>query len=173
MEEYIMKRPIFFILIITSLLIFSACVSDNENQQQIQQTNTQTNTNQENTDVNNVKVNVLKVEILHFHPKVQCYSCKTLGNYAEETINTYYSKELKNGRVTFRHINYELPENEQLVLLYKPPGSALCIGVYDDQGHLYIEENIGVWYRIENKDNFTNYMKQLIDMRLNGDLTKI
>ena len=168
-----MKRPIFSILLIASLFIFSACVSDNENQQQIQQTNTQTNTNQGNTIVFPEKVNVLKVEILHFHPKVQCYSCKTLGTYAEETVNTYYSKELNNGRVTFRHINYELPENEQLVLLYKPPGSALCIGVYDDQGHLYIEENIGVWYRIENKDNFTNYMKQLIDMRLNGDLTKI
>lgn len=168
-----MKRPIFSILLIASLFIFSACVSDNENQQQIQQTNTQTNTNQGNTIVIPEKVNVLKVEILHFHPKVQCYSCKTLGTYAEETVNTYYSKELNNGRVTFRHINYELPENEQLVLLYKPPGSALCIGVYDDQGHLYIEENIGVWYRIENKDNFTNYMKQLIDMRLNGDLTKI
>lgn len=168
-----MKRPIFSILLIASLFIFSACVSDHENQQQIQQTNTQTNTNQGNTNVIPEKVNVLKVEILHFHPKVQCYSCKTLGTYAEETVNTYYSKELNNGRVTFRHINYELPENEQLVLLYKPPGSALCIGVYDDQGHLYIEENIGVWYRIENKDNFTNYMKQLIDMRLNGDLTKI
>ncbi len=168
-----MKRPIFSILFSASLFIFSACVSDNENQQQLQQTNTQTHTNQGNTIVIPEKVNVLKVEILHFHPKVQCYSCKTLGTYAEETVNTYYSKELNNGRVTFRHINYELPENEQLVLLYKPPGSALCIGVYDDQGHLYIEENIGVWYRIENKDNFTNYMKQLIDMRLNGDLTKI
>jgi hypothetical protein len=173
MEAYIMKRYIFLILLISFLFIFSACVANNENQQQIQQNNVQTNTNQENTNLTPEKVNVLKLEIIHFHPKVQCVSCKTIGSYAEETINKYYSKELNNGRITFRHINYELPENEQLVLLYKPPGSALCIGVYDDQGHLYIEENIGVWYRIENKDNFMNYMKQLIDMRLGGDLTKI
>lgn len=173
MEAYIMKKFLFIILLIASLVLFPACVSNSAVQEQSQQTTTQTNTNQGNTNVTPEKVNVLKVEILHFHPKVQCYSCKTLGEYAEETINKYYSKELSNGRITFKHVNYELPENQELVLLYRPPGSALCIGVYDDQGHLYIEENFGVWYRIENKDNFMNYVKQLVDMRLNGDLTKI
>ena len=165
-----MKKYLIIFIVISILIILPAC---SEPRGDLEQNNIQTQTNQENSNLTPEKVNVLKVEILHFHPKVQCYSCKTLGNYAEETINTYYSKELNNGRITFKHINYELPENEQLVLLYKPPGSALCIGVYDDQGHLYIEENIGVWYRIENKDNFTKYMKQLIDMRLNGDLKKI
>jgi len=168
-----MKKYIFILLLISSLVLSVACVSNSANQQQTQQTNTQTNTNQDNSNTASQKVNVLKVEILHFHPKVQCVSCKTIGAYAEETLNKYYSKELNNGRITFRHINYELPENQELVLLYRPPGSALCIGVYDDQGKLYIEENYGVWYRIENKDNFMNYLKQLVDMRLNGDLTKI
>lgn len=168
-----MKKILYFILLISVLILFPACVSNSANQQQTQQTTTETNTNQETNTTVPDKVNVLKIEILHFHPKVQCYSCKTLGEYAEETINKYYSNELSNGRITFRHVNYELPENQELVLLYRPPGSALCIGVYDDQGHLYIEENFGVWYRIENKDNFMSYMKQLVDMRLKGDLTKI
>ncbi len=168
-----MKRYFFVIMLISILIFFPACVTKSSNQQQTQQTTPETNTNQENSTKVLEKVNVLKVEILHFHPKSQCYSCKTLGEYAEETINTYYSNELRNGKITFRHINYELPENQELVLLYRPPGSALCIGVYDDQGHLYIEENFGVWYRIENKSNFVDYLKQLVDMRLSGDLTKI
>ena len=168
-----MKRAILVLLLITALVIFPACVSNSAEQQQTQQTNTQSNTNQANTNTVPEKVNVLKVEVIHFHPKVGCVSCTTLGAYTEETVKKYFSKELQSGRITFRHINYELPENQELVLLYRPPGSALCIGVYDDQGHLFIEENYGGWYRLNSKDTFMTYMKQLIEMRLNGDLTKI
>ena len=32
-----------------------------------------------------------KIEVYHFHGTNQCYSCKTVGAYAEETINTYFS----------------------------------------------------------------------------------
>ncbi|MCC7572095.1 MAG: hypothetical protein KO464_01750 [Candidatus Methanofastidiosum sp.] len=165
-----MRKYLSILLIITTLLIFSACVS---NSAEKPQTNTQPNTNQGNTNTVPEKVNVLKVEVIHFHPRVGCVSCTTLGAYTEETVNKYFSKELQSGRITFRHVNYELTENQELVLLYRPPGSALCIGVYDDQGHLFIEENYGGWYRLNNKDTFFPYMKQLIEMRLNGDLTKI
>lgn len=165
-----MKKTLFVLLLITALVIFPACVSNSAEQQQ---PNTQQNTNQGNTNTIPEKVNVLKVEVIHFHPKVGCVSCTTLGAYTEETVNKYFSKELQSGRLTFRHVNYELPENQELVLLYKPPGSALCIGTYDDQGHLFIEENYGGWYRVNNKEDFLVYMKQLIEMRLNGDLTKI
>lgn len=165
-----MKKIIVILIIISSLFLFHACVSNTAEEQTKY---TPITPNEQTTNNTPQKVNTLKVEILHFHPKTQCVSCKTLGLYAEETVNKYYSKELSSGRITFRHVNYELPENQDLVMLYRPPGSALCIGVYDDQGHLYIEENFGTWYRLENKDDFMNYLKQLVDMRLNGDLTKI
>lgn len=165
-----MKKNILVLLLISFLMLFPACVTNSVEQETKYTPITPT---EQTTNDTPQKVNVLKVEILHFHPKTQCVSCKTLGIYAEETVNKYFSKELSNGRITFRHINYELPENQDLIMLYRPPGSALCIGVYDDQGHIYIEENYGSWYRLENKDNFMSYMKQLVDMRLNGDLTKI
>lgn len=162
-----MKKIVLILLLLGCLILFPACVSNNADQQT---TYTQTTPSQQTTNNSPQKVNSLKVEIIHFHPKVQCVSCKTLGIYAEETVNKYFTKELSNGKLSFRHVNYELPENQELVLLYRPPGSALCIGVYDDQGNLYIEENYSVWYKLENKDSFMIYLKQLIDMRLNGDL---
>lgn len=170
MRGELMNKYFLILVLIGSLIIFPACVSNKADQQT---TYTPTTPTQQTTNTVPDKVNTVKIEIFHFHPKVQCVSCKTLGIYAEETINKYYSKELKNGKITFSHINYELPENQDLVLLYRPPGSALCIGVYDDKGNLYTEENYGVWYRLDNKDNFMSYMKQLVDMRLNGYLTKI
>ncbi len=166
-----MKKYFIFFIVVFGLVLFSACLNDNKSQNETIYTPI-TPTEQSSNNIPQ-KVNTLKIEILHFHPKTQCVSCKTIGAYAEETVNTFFSKELNNGRITFRHVNYELPENQELVLLYKPPGSALCIGVYDDQGHLYTEENYTVWYKIENKEGFMSYLKQLIDKRLNGDLTGI
>ena len=111
---------------------------------------------------------VERVEVIHFHRTQQCYSCITVGQYAEETVNTYFSEELKSGRITFAHVNVELPENQELVTRYEVTGSSLWIGVYDDNG-FHKEQNTQVWYKIGNKDEYMNYLKGIIQKRLVGD----
>ena len=113
---------------------------------------------------------VEKIEIYHFHRTQQCYSCKTLGAYAEETVNTYFAPELASGKVVFGHINTELPENKALVEQYGPTGSSLWIGVYNETG-FYKEENVNVWYKIGNKDEYMAYLKGVIEKRLAGDFS--
>ena len=113
---------------------------------------------------------VEKVEIIHFHGTHQCYSCITVGAYAEETVNTYFAEDVKNGKVSFSHINGDLPENKELVMKYGVTGSSLWIGVYDKEG-FHREENVNVWYKIKDKDDYTSYLKGLIERRLAGDLS--
>ncbi len=112
--------------------------------------------------------NVEKVEIYHFHGTHQCYSCITVGAYAEETINTYFTDELKSGRIVFDHINGELPENGDLVKKYGATGSSLWIGVYDENG-FHAEENTNVWYKINDKDDYMQYLKGVIEKKLEGN----
>ena len=113
---------------------------------------------------------VEKVEILHFHATRQCYSCIILGEYAEDTVNTYFAPEVASGKLTFAHINVDLPENEEIVEQYGPTGSSLWIGVYTPDG-FYKEEDIIVWYRIGNQDEYMTYLKGVIEKRLAGDLS--
>lgn len=113
---------------------------------------------------------VEKVEVYHFHANRQCYSCITLGAYAEETVNTYFAPEVAAGKVVFAHVNVELPENKALVEQYGPTGSSLWIGVYDKNG-FHKEENINVWYKIGNKDEYLAYLKDVIGKRLAGDFS--
>ncbi len=119
---------------------------------------------------NNPSGSVEKVEIYHFHATRQCYSCITLGAYAEETVNTYFAPELASGRVVFGHVNVDLPENKALVEQYGPTGSSLWIGVYNKTG-FYKEENVNVWYKIGNKDDYMVYLKGVIENRLAGDFS--
>ena len=109
-----------------------------------------------------------KVEIIHFHSTNQCYSCITVGKYAEETVNTYFAEEVKSGRITFAHRNIDLPENQEMVSKYGTTGSSLWIGVYD-KGVLHKEQNNDVWYKIGNKEEYMAYLKGIIDKRLEGD----
>lgn len=112
---------------------------------------------------------VQKIEVFHFHGINQCYSCKTVGAYAEETIETYFSDDLKSGKITFDHINAELPENREITIKYGATGSSLWIGVYGSDGNFSKEENVRVWYKINDKLDYMNYLKQVIEQKLEGN----
>jgi len=113
---------------------------------------------------------VQKVEIIHFHGTHQCYSCITVGDYAEETVNRYFAQELATGRVTFSHVNVELPENQELAEKYEVTSASLWIGVYDYSG-FHKEQNTDVWYKISDKEEYMSYLKGIIEKRLAGDLS--
>jgi PBP1b-binding outer membrane lipoprotein LpoB len=107
----------------------------------------------------------IKVEVYHFHGISQCVSCITVGAYAEETVNTYFSQELKDGRLVFAHVNYDLPENKALATKYGVTGSSLWIGTYTD-GKFSKEENVNVWYKINSKGDYLSYLKEVISAKL-------
>ena len=110
-----------------------------------------------------------KIEIYHFHGTNQCYSCVTMGDMAEETVNTYFANELKSGKIVFGHINAELPENYNLAKKYGVTGSSLWIGTYFKDGTFKKEENVNVWYKINNKEDYMSYLKGVIETKLAGE----
>jgi len=108
-----------------------------------------------------------KLEILHFHATNQCYSCITVGKYAEETVNTYFADEVKSGRIVFAHVNGELPENSELVRRYGATGSSIWLGIYKGED-FEAEQNINVWYKIGDKKDYMDYFKGVIEGKLYG-----
>lgn len=108
------------------------------------------------------------VEVIHFHGNHQCYSCKTVGAYAEETVNTYFSGEVDSGEVIFMHVNFDLPENRELAERYGVTGSSLWIGVYDENG-FSAEQDVNVWYKISDKEDYMTYLRGVIKDKLSGD----
>ena len=109
-----------------------------------------------------------KVEVYHFHATRQCVTCKTVGAFAEETVNTCYANELKSGKIVFAHVNVDLPENKVLVDKYGAKGSSLLIGVYGKDGSFTKQEDTNVWYKIGDKADFTNYLKGVIEQKFSG-----
>jgi hypothetical protein len=118
---------------------------------------------------NSAEINIDKLEIYHFHGTHQCYSCITVGDYAEETVNTYFADELKSGKIVFGHINGELPENKDLVIKYGVTSASLWLGTYTKDGQFSAEQNTNVWYKISNKEEYMTYLKGVIEQKLAGN----
>jgi hypothetical protein len=155
-----MKRILYGALALLCILLVSGCIGQN-------QSSTLTNSTAYAASGN--ISDVQKIEVLHFHGTHQCSSCIAVGDYAEETVNTYFSEEVKSGKIVFAHINGDLPENSEMVAKYEVTGSSLWIGVYDKNG-FHKEENINVWYKIGNKAEYMNYLKGIIEKRFNGEM---
>lgn len=122
----------------------------------------------DNLDPQERVVSIDKLEIYHFHGTNQCVSCKTVGAYAEETVNTYFKEELEKGIIVFDHINGELPQNRELVMKYGATGSSLWLGTYD-RDNFTPEQNIQVWYKIRDKQDYMTYLKGVIEQKLAGN----
>ena len=158
MAEMINKRNIQGVLVIlillTGLITISGCSAKG-------------NSINNPITLNNTQLSEIeKIELFHFHGNNQCYSCVTVGAYAEETVKTYFADELESGRIVFEHINIDLSENMDRVIKYGATGSSLWIGVYRKDGSFSKEENTNVWYKINDKQDYMNYLKQVLEQKL-------
>ena len=156
-KKMMQRNIIIMLLVILALGILTGCTS-------------KANTTIDNNAVPDTEyiVDIEKLEIYHFHATNQCYSCKTVGAYAEEAVNTYFADELESGKIVFGHINGELPENRDLVIKYGVTGSSLWLGTYSGK-EFKAEENVNVWYKIRDREDYMTYFKEIIEQKLAGD----
>lgn len=113
---------------------------------------------------------VERVEVFHFHRTQQCPSCIAIGNLTENTLKANFKNELASGRLVFSHVGYELPENAALAANYGVAGSSLWIGVYNGSV-FHKEQDLKVWYLIDDENAYSTHLTELVTKRLNGDLS--
>ncbi|MBU1089691.1 hypothetical protein KKF38_02775 [Patescibacteria group bacterium] len=106
-----------------------------------------------------------KIEVFYFHRTQRCYSCNTLGQYVKETIEQRFSEEIKNGRINFREINVDLPENKNVAVKFQASGSSLFINaIHDEQDN--ISQDVNVWRLLRDESQFKNYLANKINSLL-------
>jgi len=152
------------IIIIVGIIIMGATlfvITKNNKPTETQNQNNQATENQDREE----KQKAEKVEVFVFHSTHRCASCVTMGKYAGETINEYFQPELRNGKIEFREINVDLPENKELASKFKAVGSSLFINAISD-GKDNITEDIKVWQLIFNEAQFKSYLKDKLNKLL-------
>ena len=60
-----------------------------------------------------------KVIAYYFHVTVRCTTCRNIEAYSKEAIHKRFAKELASGRVEWRLVNVQLPENRHFIQDYE------------------------------------------------------
>lgn len=88
--------------------------------------------------------NADKVEVFLFHATQRCPTCIRIGQLAKATVEERFPDQLKSGKIDFREINIDLPENRALAEKFKATGSALFINAIKG-GQDDFKEDYTVW----------------------------
>lgn len=152
------KKILIFPLLIVGLMVLSGCSVKN----------TETKSSPESKiEINENKPKADKVEVFLFHATQRCATCIAIGKLSEETVYEYFQPELRDGKIEFREINIDLPENKELAQKFQASGSALFINaVYNGQDN--ISEDTKVWRLTQDEAQFKSYLKD----KINGLLDK-
>jgi hypothetical protein len=107
------------------------------------------------------------LELVFFHPVPGCDSCDRVGLLANETVTTYFGPEVASGKIAFRDVNLNLPENRGIAERYGAYTESLWIGEYDKNG-FHTTEIVDIWYYAYNRDEYLKYLRGILDRKLRG-----
>jgi hypothetical protein len=99
-----------------------------------------------------------KIEVIVFHATNRCVSCINIGKYTKSTIEEKFPEEFKSGKITFKEVNIDLPENFKMAKEYGVGGSALYINAIKD-GKENHEEDTTVWRLVTNETQMKSYFE--------------
>ena len=158
------KKVLILPLLILSLFVLAGCSNDNKTYY-FKEDGTMTTIKPSESETSTNKIQADKIQVFLFHATQRCTTCIAIGKLAGATVNEYFQNELQSGKIEFREINIDLPENKELAQKFQASGSALFINaIYDGQDH--ISEDATVWRLTTNEAQFKSYLKTKIDTLL-------
>ena len=85
--------------------------------------------NKNKQQVTSVDKSISKIEVLDFHSTHRCMTCNAIEANTKYTLNTYFSKELKDNKIIFLVINVDEKENEKKIFNKFIYDLCSCLGV--------------------------------------------
>ena len=99
-----------------------------------------------------------KVVAYYFHGNLRCRTCQAIEAYSEEAIRSEFADELASGRLVWRVVNIDEPENKHFVKDFELVTKSLVLTEYQD-GEVTRWENLKqVWQLVRDKEQFLDYV---------------
>lgn len=150
-------------LIFAGALVYASISSgkktESANSKVSTQVSTQTKSSQK-TEPQEIKP-AEKVQIYEFHSTNRCYSCITMGEYIKAMVEESFQAEIKSGKLEFREINVDLPENKAIAAKFKAAGTSLFINSIID-GKDNIQEESQAWRLLGDQRALSDYLSKKI-----------
>jgi len=113
-----------------------------------------------------VKTQNARVIAYYFHGTFRCTTCRTIEQYSHDAIQTYFAKELENGKLEFRPVNIEEPENKHFIQDYQLVTKSLVLSLVSDGKEKKWKNLADVWRLVRDKDGFFRYVNYEVEIFL-------
>jgi hypothetical protein len=100
----------------------------------------------------------------YFHGTFRCTTCRTIEEYSHDAIQTYFAKELANGKLEFRPLNVEEPENKHFIQDYQLVTRSLVLSLVSDGKEMKWKNLADVWKLVRDKEKFYQYVKDEVEI---------
>lgn len=96
----------------------------------------------------------------YFHTTYRCATCRRIEAYSREAIDTGFARELQDGRLEFRLVNVQLPENRHFIEDYQLFTKSLVLIRMKDGKQVEWTNLDRVWELTGNRDAFVGYVQR-------------
>jgi hypothetical protein len=104
-----------------------------------------------------------KINVLLFYEKGCCKSCGEMENYLKDTLNQYFSNDMKSGLISSQVV--DMKTDKAMVAKYNVKNWALKL-VVTRNGQESVVDVPEVWMYMGNRDGAMNAIKNAIDKQL-------
>lgn len=110
-----------------------------------------------------------RIDIVYFHTKLRCVTCLCFEKQVTSLISKYFQSDIDNGKLTYRVLNVQEPQNAAIAKKYGAVGSQLFINnVINDFNNIEDIQDIWSWNCVDNPNNFDVKVKSVIELYLKG-----
>jgi hypothetical protein len=95
----------------------------------------------------------------YFHRTVRCPTCRKISAYIEESVNTGFASQVKDGSVKMLMIDFQDPKNQKYTEAYRITGPTLVLMDVHDGKVTSWNPAPKVWSLVGNKDEFFRYVQ--------------
>lgn len=98
-----------------------------------------------------------KTIVYYFWSKPRCISCKNIESYTQEAVNENFSKELKDGSMEFKIIDYSKDKAKQKK--YGLFTKSVILSKVENGKETKHKNLDKIWLKLKNETKFKNYIK--------------
>ncbi|PIF00955.1 MAG: hypothetical protein CR994_02600 [Maribacter sp.] len=115
---------------------------------------------------NTLDQTVSKIEVFDFHSTHRCMTCNAIETNTKYTLDTYFSKELKENKITFHVVNVDEEQNGEIAEKFEASGTSLFLNVIKDGKETQINLTEFAFMKGRDQDAFSKGLKAKIDTEL-------
>ncbi len=107
-----------------------------------------------------------QIEVIDFHSTHRCMTCNAIEANTKYTLETYFSEEIANQKITFQTVNVDEEANVKTAEKFEATGTSLFLNVIVDGKETQIDLTEFAFMSGNNKEEFSAELKSKLEVEL-------